>query len=286
PGKSREIERDNNEEHEREHIAIASKSEVAPISSNHFLIISNGRSGTHLLMHLLNNHPEVKAYGELLQTEILLKPKGIMGNKTAILNYLSKELCKLKKYCEQGKKIGFILLNWQISKMASFLTLNDILDHMGNPKIIIQYRVNTLMSYSSLQINKATGVANANIPNRNVSVEITWRNFENYVKRKRIEWGDTLKSITNRTKTYVSYEELVAKQYTSIGRLFEYIGASEYRGTLATKITKLNPTSLEARISNYDEVKIDMEEAPKKLLQLNLATEKDVTTIYDDDEIN
>ncbi|CAH1785283.1 unnamed protein product [Owenia fusiformis] len=284
-------ERIKNEEHTFEHTTVVeTRSEIASKStrksSNHFLIISNGRAGTHFMMNLLNNHPDVKMYDELLQTKMLLKPKGIMGNKTAILKYLSEELCKLKTFCEQNKKIGFILLNWQISNLAPFLSLNDILKHIGNPKVIVQYRLNTLLSYSSLQIIKENGVINANISNKNVSVEINWHKFENYVIRKRTEWGDTLKCISNRTKTYVSYEELVAEQNLCISRIFKYIGVAEYHGKFGTRITKLNPTSLEERISNYAEIKQYIKEAPKKLLQLNLATEKDVTTLYDDAEIN
>ena len=60
-----------------------------------FVLITHQRSGSHLLMDLLDSHPEVKMYGEVVRSGT--EPKRVAGKKTgAIVHYKQWERARKK----------------------------------------------------------------------------------------------------------------------------------------------------------------------------------------------
>ncbi|CAH1798135.1 unnamed protein product [Owenia fusiformis] len=249
--------------------------------STFYVVLANGRSGTHLMMHLLNNHPKIKSYGELLQPERILRPQGLLNsNKFRVLKYLTEALCRDKTACGLGKISGFIMLNWELTKLSHLMKLQDILAALDNPRVIILYREMILETFTSLSLVQKTGVPNADTP-QNVSVTIDWNRFVTYVKLKRAEWKRSLLALNTREvpKLFMTYEQLSGEnQVQAMDRIYNFLGVYPFHGNLTSSIVKLNPKTLDQKIDNWDIISENLKNAPKKLQKLDLAHE-DISNI-------
>ncbi|CAH1783687.1 unnamed protein product [Owenia fusiformis] len=267
---------------------IPTTTAVPMTKSKNFVVLANGRSGTHFLMHLMNNHPMVKTYGELLQTETILGPLGLLGRgRKPILDYLTEAFCKDKRPCLLNNMIGFIWLNWQVTKLGKVLVIDDLLRFLHSPRVIILHRRHTIESFVSLRIAQETGVINSGSVNNASSVYIDWTKFVKYVTGKRLEWQRSMNALYSYPfKMFVTYEELVENKEETMAKVFSFMGLPAIdASTLTTSIVKLNPRPLKEKVSNWDEIEVQLQNAPKKLVDLDLKNENPAKIMMDPNEL-
>lgn len=209
------------------------------MSKSNFIIITHPRSGAHLLISLLNSHPNIESNDE-------------------VFNKLNVDECKLlyNEYLDTDKDStnlkGFkIPYNYYDSKK------NDIWDKAkknADFKIIHLHRANLLRAYVSNEIAKKTetwyGTNNQpNLNDKRIKIEVTdclkWIN--NTVNKQIISEFDFRhhKSFT------LTYENFLFDK-NKINDLYRFLDVDPNH-TPDTPMKKQNPEPLEQLIINYKE---------------------------------
>lgn len=210
-----------------------------------FVIISDARTGSTLLMALLDNHPEIIAKGELF--------KQLRGKTTLdIWNDLFRKRPKKVKW------VGFKLFYdhpWNSGERKVW----DLIEEDKGIVIIHLVRNNKIRSYVSKQIGLKTKLwtEGVNQPNtltlEDKKVNIDPRQcIENIEKIDRLE-SDTKKRFRDHNLIPVSYEELSTDKNATMNRVYKELNVTELE--IQTNLKKQNPEKLQDLVLNYEELR-------------------------------
>jgi LPS sulfotransferase NodH len=218
---------------------------VRVLLHRNFLVLSSGRSGSTLLTQLLNSHPQVQCGGELLNREELKNH----ADKQSLSNYVLANLIPLKFGVSYT---GFKLFNEQLE--YSKLSFRSLLHDLKSPSLIILYRENLLETYVSLKIAFATNVwySNADQETNQCRIEVNWEEFQEYVETERRRWQKSMSVIAGIDKVFVSFEDLVENQDTTMKKLLTFLKLRE--GNFYAWSRRQNPLPLSDKISNYKDI--------------------------------
>ena len=210
-----------------------------------FVIISDARTGSTLLMALLDNHPEVIAKGELF--------KQFHGKTTMhIWNDLFRKRPKKVKW------VGFKLFYdhpWNSGDRKVW----ELIEKDKNIVIIHLVRNNKVRSYVSKQIGLKTkqwteGINKPNsltLEDKKVRVDprLCMENIEGIFRLE----GETRKQFREHKIIPVSYEELSADKNRTMKRVYKDLNVTLME--IQTNLKKQNPEKLQDLVLNYDELK-------------------------------
>jgi LPS sulfotransferase NodH len=235
-----------------------------------FIILSDYRSGSNLLMNLIKSHPNAHCYSELFYGKKIFWASKVYGksetNSKALSIRKKSPLIFLDKYCfrkytKSIQAVGFKLMYFDLFKNKS-IDLKNLLSHYPGLKIIHLKRRNYLERFVSDKMVKLTGEAvavdksdweKASIKANKVTIEATiceddfkWREqMEN-------ELADAFSHSTNLRIT-VYYEDLNINKITESNRVIEFLNLTPIK--LETKQIKQNTKKLSDRIENFEELK-------------------------------
>lgn len=235
-----------------------------------FIILSDYRSGSNLLMNLLKSHPNALCYSELFYGKKIFWASAIYGKSE--LDKKAVELRKinpfgfLDKYCYRNyetslKAVGFKLMYFDIFKNKN-INLTELLKYYPDIKIIHLKRKNHLERYVSDMMVKSTGEA--------VAVnEKDWKKISSSVNKIHIspkiceddliwrkEMDKKLEDIFHETtnqRIIIYYEDLNIDRHFECNRILSFLKIDKLK--LETTQIKQNKKKLSDRIENYSELK-------------------------------
>lgn len=216
-----------------------------------FVIFGQGRSGSTLLVDLLNSHPKIRCEGEIFSPEswnkglrqYFLKP--VQKYPYAYLNY---------KTVNAGDQIyGFKILDHQLPKINNFLRG---LSQSGWTIIHIHRKNMFNMAVSNIIASK-TNKWSTNHQDRppNTSIHIDKYNFCDIISwtnacENRIQMS--LDGIAHHTVTYEDDLEDEKNWAKTMDRLFNILKVDSM--PVSSKYRKTDSRPLSGRITNYDEL--------------------------------
>lgn len=216
------------------------------MSITNFIITYHDRSGSHLLVSLLNSHPEVYCEGEVFNKL----------NETECNLYFQKYLNSEQR---RNKTKGFKMpYSFQTSRRNNIWHKSK-----GNTqfKIIHLSRSNLLRAYISNEIAKKTAVwygGRSKQPNLNEKIIklnakdcLLWIN-STLRQQKKSEYD-----FRHHISFTLTYENFLFDD-NKINELFKFLGVDPNHKA-STPLKKQNPEPLNQLISNYEEFKNDFE---------------------------
>jgi len=217
-----------------------------PFMNRSFVILTSARSGSTYLRLLLDDHPKITCWGELLNRKYLPLCE---TSSHVLVNYILTALLPIKLWLPYT---GFKVFHEQLE--FCYLHFGQILTALLHPPIIILFRKNMLETYTSLQISLKTDVWNTEDGSTaKECIEIEWQKFVEYVATIRRRWRRNMTEIPPNSKVlFVSYEELTANKDKSLSKIFEFLNLENC--DVKAILKKQNPLPLIERITNYKQI--------------------------------
>ena len=225
-----------------------------PFMNRSFVILSSGRSGSTLLIQLLNCHPKVACKGELLNRNFLQEHNLHGASSHTLVNYILASLIPPKIWLPYT---GFKLFNEQLEFCN--LCLKDLLTALFKPRMIILFRESILETYISLEIAFKTGVWYSEGSGTNEKTKIDWQKFEDYAMTERARWKRSMvdtSAYSDCEVLFVSYEELMGDRNKMMNKIFHFLNIEMCHVEAASK--KQNPLPLREKIINYKQIEQKM----------------------------
>lgn len=210
---------------------------------NKFIVVTRSRTGSNLLISLLNAHPNIEAYGELfgsLKKETTAKKwADIFSNKFKNIKYVGFKIFYYHPIDSDDKSV------W------------DIIEKDRSIKIIHLRRTNMLRTYISKQIALKTNVWSTSEVGKStktdkrieVDVEDCLADFENVRS-----WGEkTSKQFEAHDLLELTYEEMIKDNGATMNEVFEFLGVAKH--PVKSILKKQNPEALKDIVSNFEELK-------------------------------
>lgn len=233
-----------------------------------FVVISTQRSGSTLLIKLLDSHPSVLCAGE-----IFFPPS---GSEYSIRRYVERTATRkirhqiqrsglvnefLDDFYSQGgyAAIGFKYMYSQARRIPRCYpsVLRYIEDN--NVAVIHCVRKNALRVILSRLSSKSSGVYRSTTPIKSKPVYVPVDTLAQELSRLRDENSKWQNKLSRYTYIQVDYESLLSNRAVEEKNLLDFIGA-EYQGALTSPFQKVGANSIQAMIENYDEVERELKD--------------------------
>lgn len=227
----------------------------------HIIVISSERSGSTWLTELLNSHNNINITGGILNLHNQGKidqHHQLKYNNSLLPIYIRANLVPtfrqivLSLWCKHNSYTGFKLFHWQCSEMGT--DLDEILQIMRNPDIILLYRNNLLERFVSHEIALDNGRwYSAQQVNSN-SIIIDKYNLKEYVMKAVQYWLDVVEDLSESRSTIftLSYNRLLDGKSAALNKLFSKLELLPMKCT--SRCIKQNPLPLTKMVENYTEI--------------------------------
>lgn len=220
-----------------------------PYFNKSFLILSSGRSGSTLLVQLLNNHRSIHCHGELLNREDLQADQlGRGTNSRTLVNYILAKLLPLNPWLSLT---GFKCFNEQLEYCN--ISLRTILHSLYSPPVVVLYRRNLMETFVSLKIAQANDIWFSETIVNSCTIELDWNELMEYCEDEKRRWRNSLKSIPSSCRLMLlSFEELAENRDESLRRVFGFLGVKSCKVFATSK--RQNPKPLDEKVTNYKDI--------------------------------
>lgn len=219
--------------------------------SGKFVIISTARTGSNLLVSLLNSHPKISCHGEVFK--VYTNKEALQSNWDAIFRNT-----KTKKQC-----VGFKLF-YEHPLNSSNKFIWDLIENDHSIKIIHLKRNNLLKSYTSLQIAYKSDVWAKKNDNQNILLEdkrvhINITECFNYFKETEKSIQNVKKKFVKHNYTEITYEDFILDKQNQMDKLFKWLNLPSFK--VSSNLKKQNKEPLKDLIINYKELAIALNKA-------------------------
>ncbi|MEM1209968.1 MAG: sulfotransferase [Planctomycetota bacterium] len=233
--------------------------------SQHFVILTEQRSGSTMLVHILREHPAVRCFGELLRkTPKWMLLKGYKG-QLRILEELDPKWRKDRHrlaHPEAFRDVAYATdpgYDWYGFKLHLDQHDGYLARAVARPeeRLILLRRENLLAQFSSELIAKATGQGSANTSNadgvKKARVPFRPGDFDKHVRQSNKRWDGLQRAIRDagRDSVYLTYLDATAGD--GVSRTLDYLGLDPVAG-LSSNTVKRNPSRIVDRFTNADAV--------------------------------
>ena len=225
-----------------------------------FIIVSRGRSGSNLLVSLLNSHPAVRVHGDVLGESILRDP----DRKAEILSEGPREY--VKRCLDRNlfeSTIGAKVLYYQLERdyeetwgLPGLTDVREFLRSESDIKVIHLKRLNRLKTFASIHVaaitkefisrNRSGGAGHVRISLAPGDCE---REFKQIGQWER----DYDEFFEDHEIFDACYETLVARWQEEFDRILDFLDVP--RRILRTNLQKQRSKHLSETIENYEELK-------------------------------
>lgn len=243
-----------------------------PYLNRSFVILSSGRSGSTLLVQLLNTNRQIACAKELLNRELLDQYQLKGADERTLTNYLLSMLLPMKLWLPYT---GFKLFNEQLEYCK--LSLRQVIQDLNFPPVIVLYRENLLETYVSLKIAFQTDVWYSEKQVNKYSVMVDWEDFYQYAEDERMRWKKSLSALGGVKKILVTFDQLTGgQQGETMHRLFGFLNLTTNCPITAASSVRQNPLPLEKKVLNYHEIMERVRETGYPIMmKLNLFAENE-----------
>ncbi|MGH6841760.1 MAG: Stf0 family sulfotransferase [Methylocella sp.] len=227
-----------------------------------FVIVGTARTGSTLLVNLLNAHSQVLAFGELFRS-----PEGIGWDVRPFLNYESAKLLALyradpqrflhtsvfRRWPQSYAAVGFKLFYYH-ARDAPYSVIWEYLAQNLDTHILHIKRRNILEQYLSLKLAHDTEVWSITEPAEREPMPICL-NIEDC--RKHFQW---VRSLENDCETFfarhkvkdIYYEDLALDSDAEMASVEKFLGLNKEK--LNTRMVRQRTLPLSHAIANYHEL--------------------------------
>ena len=245
-----------------------------------FIILSNQRSGSTLLVFLLDSHFQIQCWSELFQKIDPNKlnkshyPKHYKiswvqfyeSSPTRQFLYKFRKSALVNKYLDniytntRDKNIQAIGFKLIYSQLEAFPQVKDYIKK-NNIKVIHCIRRNSLKTIISLETAKARRKFATREPLETIPITLKCDNLIDRLN-KMSTLIKNYSEIRSHTNSYyeIFYEDLISNKETESRKLLDFLGISDYR-ILTTDLLKMNPDSIEDIVDNYEELKDTLQDS-------------------------
>lgn len=149
---------------------------------------------------------------------------------------------------------GFKLFNEQLEYCN--LGLQEVIQGLHHPPVIVLYRENLLETYVSLKIAFQNNIWYSENQVNDCSIDVDWDDFYLYAEGERKRWKKTMSDLRGTKKIVVSFDELTGNpQKETMHRLFTFLNLEVDHGIpIVPYSIRQNPQKLEKKIVNYHEI--------------------------------
>lgn len=231
------------------------------LQAPNFVILGSPRSGSNLLVELLNFHPQICCHAELYS------PSGVYSfRRHFFLNWETKWFVWLRdrfplsflkwiwfKPRNRNQTVGFKVFDFQSPKI-----LSTVLTQSTTKKIIL-YRKNFLRAELSNQIATKTDeweLKNGVASNKRVTFDLhLFRKRFKRVRKFERDWENYLLE-SDQKFIKISYESISGPdRSTELNVVFDFLGLSRTDVcSFETKLKKQNPYSIRELVTNFEEI--------------------------------
>ena len=235
-----------------------------------FVVLSTQRSGSTWVVDMLTSHPRVVAYSELFmhggkgtprwgqekdlaywQTYIADKSGGRLARPVHLWRYLGQARAERPGV----DAIGFKLMYSQLTRVAKPLTPALWLKRVRVIHLIRRNALDVVLSREAGEARRGVLHAREGQPVESVRVRL---GTDDLLQRltaheQQVEGARTRFKRVGIPYTEVIYEDLVANEKQGLDGLFRFLGVEP--APVSSSLQKVNPTSHEELIENYDEVR-------------------------------
>jgi LPS sulfotransferase NodH len=229
-----------------------------------FVVLTQARTGSNMLVSMLDNHPEIRCIGEVFNPHSTFGYENWLRKSPLrqITNSYMRDYC-VEKYLDSlfalktkdnTRAVGFkVIYPGQFDRWSNFRYYWQTYDF----KIISLVRHNLLRKYLSSKIANLEDVWSAQADRgKIVSVKVDVGDLKREIARM-----DTIyRLIDTLTIEFrgiqVSYEELSTSRESVMKAILQFLEIKEFDAdTLKARTAKQNPYRLDELIENYDEVR-------------------------------
>lgn len=249
---------------------------------NKYLILTNGRSGSNYFVTLLNSHPQVTNYGEVLGDWTLpYKVNQSIKFGTPFFNdyqnyldyiyssklfFYSSQLYSIYARIKKRQPVNFKLYSQVKSIGIKDFSINfekrnltNYLENRSDIAIVNLYRENSLKRLISLQAMQDTGIVKSIGQNKDkqklyLPLDKVTHQLETFEREKR-EQFEMIESISESRVMNISYEEYFSsseQQEKTNRKILDFLKVDDIK--LQGKHKKILDSSLSNILENYDEV--------------------------------
>lgn len=240
-----------------------------------FIVFGIQRSGTTLLVHLIDSHPQIFCAGEVFK----INSSKIHHSEYLYRHFIERPRIPMLNIFSSKKSKTIQFLNFFYKKNRSFnaagfkLMLDqlfkypDILKYVQNQKvkILLVERANTLKQYLSLQmaIKTKRWASTKKVPQEKIYVNcesiisaLDKLNQDKEKLEKLIEKHDYLKIV---------YERLLSDNDGTLKKALNFLNVNE-DATLSTSLVKINSDNMQKIVRNYEELYLKLKDTPYEQL--------------------
>lgn len=228
-----------------------------------FVILTAPRSGSNMLVSILDAHPQITCFGELMRkTAPDMARDGYRGALKALSRvdprfrddevrfneaaaFLDEAFTKLAS----SSIVGFKLMLAQHKDL-----MRQLIDDPTWTKIVLR-RANTLAAYSSEKIAKITGQGSVREGTEVKRAKALFepKPFGRFMKRRKQQYEGVYSRLEASSQTYLDLEYLELVSGDGVRRILDFLGADPNRAAPPRTI-KRNPSNLLERFENPDDV--------------------------------
>ncbi|MDA3896616.1 MAG: hypothetical protein PF482_10770 [Desulfobacteraceae bacterium] len=215
-----------------------------------FVLIAAPRTGSNLLVSMLNSHPEILCHYELFHWQKIYAAAGGQGDLSAMWARNRNPFSFLEKIYSDGfekKAVGFKIFPNHNPLILSYLI------HQPKIKKIILRRNNYLKIYTSHIMAKKNKVYVYRPNSQPVPVYVCATRFKRYVNKNEAFYQTARNKIRAVNQDFLEIEYQLIKATQSIKKLLDFIGVDD-SCELKAGTKKQNPGKLSDRIINYSEL--------------------------------
>ena len=211
------------------------------IKSQKFIILSYSRTGSNLLVELLNNHPVIRCEGEILG-----KVKDNI-NYSSLLSNIFNVKNKIK---------GFKLFYYHPVNIKNNKKLFETIQLDKSIKIIFLHRENLVRRYYSLLKAQDTSIwkkkDKLNTLDNKKKINISINNLLNSIKIIENYEKKYIPLFKNHNHIIINYEDLEVDYQKTCNKIFKFLNICRFN--VNPSLVKMNTGNLYELIENYDEI--------------------------------
>ncbi len=227
-----------------------------PLQGVDFVILASQRTGSNMLVSLLDAYPGVSCHGELFRQQRVNQKGALRVLKRLPPEFADGEyraaefadyLRRVRKLSPKNDYFGFKLMLNQAPQAREALIRDS------GCRIVLLYRENLLAVYSSNLIAKATGQGNARVDQevRTDKVEFVEKRFARFCEKHENTYRDVRRDLERHARERcldISYLDIC--QAEGIGKIEQFLGVSKPPDPIAPATAKRNPSRIVDRFSN------------------------------------
>jgi LPS sulfotransferase NodH len=211
---------------------------------SNFLVLGAARTGSTLLVDYLNCHPLIRCRSEILNPDYEL-----YGDPRA----MSHERLRLHVEAHFARPprvvAGAKILTYQLDELD--LSLQDVLDVLCGPAVIVLYRRHVIEQFVSLKIAERSGRWHSTGHVNDDSIRLEPEEFAAFAEREHRMWRTNIAALAETRVHYLSYERLCANPASAMCGVFDFLELKP--AAFRSAFVKLNPRPLSERLVNYQE---------------------------------